>query len=52
MEDPATAAFSTPGPRELRFNLYEPDGVTLLRAEILRVDVVEIPAGLAVTGGL
>jgi hypothetical protein len=47
LDDPATVSFPTPGAKELRLNLWEEDGTTLLRSEILRIKVVEIPAGIA-----
>jgi len=37
--DPVILSFSTTGLKELRFNLYEPDGSTILRSEVFRVRV-------------
>jgi hypothetical protein len=42
--DPVEIAFSSAGTKELRLNVYEADGQTLHRAEILRVTVTEGPA--------
>ena len=47
LDDPMAVSFPTPGTKELRLNLYEEDGVTLLRAEILRITVLEPPMGIA-----
>jgi hypothetical protein len=45
--DPVSISFASPGPKELRLNLYEPDGTTLLRGEILRIIVeASLPSGL------
>ena len=39
-DDPVTHAFDQPGDKQLRLNIYTPDGTTLVRAEIYRIRVV------------
>ena len=38
-DDPASVFFGTSGPKELRLNLYTPDGQQRVRSEIIRIDV-------------
>ena len=40
MRDPVTVSFDTPGPKQLRLDLYSADGRTRLRSELLRLTVV------------
>ena len=43
-QDPLEISFTTPGPKDIKLGLYdEPNGVTLIRFEILRITVEHPP---------
>ena len=46
LADPVSFQFSTPGTKELMFRLYDPSGETIVRTDIVRVEVIPEPVGV------